>query len=85
MYQANLPFHPVVQLFPELEPEAFNSLVDDIRKHGLQDPIVIWNGQIVDGRHRYRACMALGIKPQFEELICPEHELSARVLTIGKR
>jgi ParB-like chromosome segregation protein Spo0J len=38
-----------------------------IAANGLRDPILIHDGQIVDGRHRYRACRELGIPPRYEE------------------
>ena len=35
---------------------------------GLQEPISVWRGQIVDGRHRLRACRETGVPPRFEHL-----------------
>jgi len=59
-------FHAVANLFPLLEGAAFEELVVDIRKNGLREPILIdANGRIVDGRNRYRACLAAGVKPRY--------------------
>lgn len=40
---------------------CFRSLVEDIRKNGVLEPIMLWDGKILDGRHRYRACVELGV------------------------
>jgi ParB-like chromosome segregation protein Spo0J len=37
--------------------EEFKALTEDIRTNGLRVPIVIYLGQILDGRHRYGAAM----------------------------
>ena len=59
--------HPYADILPLLEGQAFDSLVADIRANGLLEPITIYEGQILGGRSRYRACEAAGIKPQFLE------------------
>jgi hypothetical protein len=43
------------------------SLVEDIRANGLAQPIVTHEGEILDGRHRYHACLQAGVEPQFTE------------------
>ena len=47
--------------------EEFNDLVEDIRKHGLREPIWTWEGGIIDGRNRYLACTTAGANPEFRE------------------
>jgi N6-adenosine-specific RNA methylase IME4 len=58
-----LPFHPLAELFPLLEGDDFASLVNDVKANGLLEPIVIHEDKILDGRNRYRACLATGVEP----------------------
>jgi len=59
--------HDLCKLFPPMPEDQFNSLIDSIRDHGLLTPIMLHEGKILDGRHRYKACINLGIEPRFEE------------------
>ena len=58
-----LPFHPLSELFPLLDGKAFDDLAEDIAKNGLREPIWTYQGSILDGRNRYRACERAGITP----------------------
>ena len=35
---------------------------------GLQYPIAVWRGEIIDGVHRLRACMETGVEPKYKFL-----------------
>jgi hypothetical protein len=59
--------HDLCKLFPPMPEDQFNSLIDSIRDHGQLTPIVLHEGKILDGRHRHKACINLGIEPLVEE------------------
>jgi len=54
-------FHERSSIFPLIEGEDFESLVEDIRKFGQLEEGVLFKGKILDGRNRYRACKILNI------------------------
>ena len=63
-----LEFHPVADLFPLLQGEAFQKLVADIQQNGLLEPILAdAERRIIDGRNRYLACLQAGVEPRFNE------------------
>lgn len=41
----------------------FDAIKADIQAHGLNQPITVLDGLILDGGNRYRACIELGIEP----------------------
>ena len=47
--------HDLAELMPPMGDDEYNSLVDSIQRQGLLNPITIFEGKILDGRHRYRA------------------------------
>lgn len=59
--------HPLSHYFPMLPIEEYNALKDSIGKHGLREAIVLLDGQILDGRNRYKACQEANVEPRFEE------------------
>jgi hypothetical protein len=59
--------HPLCEAFPKLSPTELRDLANDIRDKGLQVPIVLYNGQILDGWHRYQACMTENVEPEFQD------------------
>ena len=63
----NIEFHEVANIFPMMSAEEFESLKSDIQSNGLLEPIWQYQGKIIDGRNRYRACLDVGVKPRFRE------------------
>src|SRR5262245_61842589 len=59
--------HPFSALFPPISDEDFGKLAADIKLHGLRQHIVLYQGKILDGNNRYRACSLAGVKPTFAE------------------
>ena len=57
---------------------------EDIAKNGQLEPIDILDGMVIDGRHRQRACLELGITPKYrflpEDTDPLQHILSKNVL-----
>ncbi len=60
----DIEFHPVADLFPLMQGGEFDELVADIREHGLLEPIWLYEGRILDGRNRFRACQFVGFQPE---------------------
>jgi hypothetical protein len=64
-----LPIHPAADLFPMMSRDELLELGEDIKKHGLTSPIVLWSPDdkrhatfLLDGRNRLDAMEAAGIK-----------------------
>ena len=62
------PIGDLAYLFPDMTEAQFERLVKSIQANGLRVPITVWRGEIIDGRHRYAACIRTGVKPRFEYL-----------------
>lgn len=56
--------HPLAATMPPMSADEYDSLLANIKRNGLLYPIVVYQGAILDGRHRMKACTALGIKPE---------------------
>jgi hypothetical protein len=72
MTTPTLEAHEFAKLFPPLSEEDFKALVDDIKANGLRQPIVVYQGKILDGNNRYRACLQAGREPELVDLECSD-------------
>lgn len=59
--------HEYADLFPMMATADIARLAEDIRENGQANPIVTYEGKILDGRNRYQACTMVGVDPQFTE------------------
>lgn len=55
-------------MFPPMTEREYRAFVDSIRERGIRMPIILWRGQVIDGRHRLLACKETGVEPAFEEI-----------------
>jgi|DEB0MinimDraft_10_1074344.scaffolds.fasta_scaffold109128_2 ParB-like chromosome segregation protein Spo0J len=60
-------FHEYANLFPMIKGDEFDRLKEDIKKNGLIDDVITYEGKILDGRNRFMACESAGIEPRFTE------------------
>ena len=58
----DLKIHPLANQFPYMSETEFAALKQDIDANGLQEPISLYEGKILDGRNRYRACEELELE-----------------------
>ena len=59
--QEELKVHPAALIMPPMADDEFAKFKEDILGNGLIEPIVLFQGKILDGRNRYRACRELEI------------------------
>ncbi|WP_083246741.1 MT-A70 family methyltransferase [Mesorhizobium sp. SEMIA 3007] len=57
--------HPLAELFPMLSEQEVRELADDIVTYGQRHPIVLLDGQVLDGRNRLAACRFADVEPVF--------------------
>jgi ParB-like chromosome segregation protein Spo0J len=60
-------FHPLTDIFPLMKEDSFADFVRQIEEHGIQHPITIYEGKVLDGRNRALACRQIGIDCPVEE------------------
>ena len=60
--------HPLSAAFPAMQADEYQALHDSIMEIGVQNPITVFEGMVIDGWHRYTAANELGMD-------CPVVEL----------
>src|SRR5262249_660967 len=61
--------HPLANMFPMIEGNAFEELKRDIAAQGILEPIRLYQGMILDGRNRYAAGKACGHEFRVDDLV----------------
>ena len=58
---ATMALHPLTETHPVMTKEQYEAFKLDIQNNGQLQPVLLYRGKIVDGRHRLRALLDLGI------------------------
>jgi hypothetical protein len=63
-------------IFPEASPDDYAKILNDIRNNGYDTslPITTYQGDIMDGWNRQRACNELGVTPIYAEFVGSDTE-----------
>jgi len=67
-----------------IDTEELNALADDIKANGLIDPIVIYKGQVLDGRNRLAACERAGVEPRVIHTTLMDGQIGPTTWVISK-
>lgn len=60
-------FHEYAEIFPLHGGDQLDELAQDLAAVGQQEPIVTYQGKVLDGRRLFLACELAKVKPWFEE------------------
>lgn len=63
-------------LIPPISEEENDQLRKNIERDGCRDPLVTWNGILVDGHHRYKICRELGVPFTTVDLDVPSRSMA---------
>jgi ParB-like chromosome segregation protein Spo0J len=61
------PIHPIAEIFPMKTGESLDDLAASIKERGLLEEIVLYQGQVLDGKRRQAAAIRAGVKPLYRE------------------
>jgi ParB-like chromosome segregation protein Spo0J len=68
-----------------LLPDELEALANDIKLHGLLNPVIRCQGKLLDGRNRLLACRAVGVKPTFRDVSAEDALVWARSQNVFRR
>ena len=54
--------HPLSMVFPSMAEDELDSMAADIKANGQKEAVIVFDGMVLDGWHRYRACEKAGVK-----------------------
>jgi protein gp37/ParB-like chromosome segregation protein Spo0J len=78
--------HPAADAYPLIGDSEFDELVESVRESGLREPITLNHDKtiLIDGRNRYRACVAAGVEPKFTTMAAQTPELTILKLIVDR-
>ena len=61
-------------LIRSLQADEYEKLKESVLAEGIRDPLVVWNGILLDGHHRYKIAQEYGLEYQTVEIELPDRE-----------
>jgi hypothetical protein len=77
-----LAVHPLAQMIPLITPGDLDRLIDDIMANGVNEPLDMYQGRVLDGRNRLAVASVLGVPVQLREF--DGDEAAAKTLVWSK-
>ena len=77
--------HPYGKSWQPFDEATFKELVADVDRRGLDKEIVLYQDMVLDGWHRYLACLATKVEPKFAQFQGSELEAAELVHASGIR
>lgn len=59
--------HPACALLPMMSTASLREMAEDIKANGQQQPVILFEGRLLDGRNRLKACELAGVEPVIED------------------
>lgn len=75
--------HPYADLFPMMSAAELEALTEDIAANGLRQPVVRYQGLILDGRNRLLACEKAEVEPAFTDHKGDDESALALVISLN--
>ena len=66
---AGLELHLLSAVWPRMERDKKAEFLDDITKNGVREDIVLYEGKVLDGGHRYSASLKAEVECYFVEYV----------------
>ena len=57
--------HPLSAIWPDMDEPVFRALVADVKRNGVLHPVVLYEGEVLDGWNRYQAARGALVKCPF--------------------
>lgn len=79
------PVHPAAELFPMMNDDELAALAHDIKTNGLQQPVIMFGAQLLDGRNRWKACELVGVEVHLRDWSGKDAVAFVRSLNLHRR
>ena len=71
-------------IVPPLMDEEYSQLEKNIMEDGIREPLVIWNGIIIDGNNRFKICAEHGIHFETVEKDLPDRQAAIEWIILNQ-